>query len=441
MRRVPQSSPSVGLRGMLALLFAAALAPAAAFPACLPPSGGDDTAALQAALGRCSGARGACTVELCAGVFDTGILRVRDFRGTLRGAGPRATILRAQPDLPVSANPLGFFRDEPFASEPWPYLLQLVEGAAIVRDLGFLVPAPPAGSRPTTGWTLLEGFDASYELRGALLLTGREPLDFEVRRVRVTAERDPASELETTAWHGIEFGGLLHNPADAGGFPVFPARGRLQVSDGVFDGVLIGTALGEVAAASLRVASNRYRAAIAVEVIDADRSEVVVASNRWDASVRGVQVRQNLDGEPSLASSFLVDDNRGALVPYAPGVGDGIAFEDFAAVSPEPGTSALRASDNQLALGGATGPAVSGITVKGPAQLRLTGNRLSGAAGTGLDVDVTNGCLVRGNSFRDLETSGGPDLRLGSETSDCVAIVRRRDVVQDDGVNNRVTRR
>ena len=149
---------------------------------------------------------------------------------------------------------------------------------------------------------------------------------------------------------------------------MFPARGRLQVTDGVFEGVLIGTALGQVAAANLRVAANRYRAAVAVDVIDADRSEVVVASNRWDASVRGVQVRQNLDGEPSLASSFLVDDNQGALVPYALGVGDGIAFEDFAAVPPVPAGSVLWATRNRLALGGGTGPAVSGITVKGPAQ-------------------------------------------------------------------------
>jgi parallel beta-helix repeat protein len=440
MRRVSKASFSVRPWRLLALLFAAALAPAAAFPACLPPSGGDDTAALQAALERCSGARGACTVELCAGVFDTGILRVRNFRGTLRGAGPRATILRARPDLVVSATPV-FFREDPFSQDPWPYLLQFVEGKATIRDLGILIPAPPEGSRPTTGWTLFEDVDLTFELRGALLLTGRDPVDFEVSRVRVRAARDLASDLETTAFHGVEFGGLLHNPADPGGFPVLPARGRLQVTDSVFAGVLIGTPLTEVAAANLLVARNRYRAAIAVEVIDAGRSEVVVASNRWDASVRGVQVRQNLDGEPSLASSFLVDDNQGALVPYALGVGDGIAFEDFAAVSPEPGSSALRGTGNRLSLGGATGPAVSGITVKGSAQLRLTGNSLSGAAGTGLDVDVTSGCLVRGNSFGGLETGRGPDLHLGSETSDCVAIVRRRDLVQDDGVNNRVIRR
>ncbi|HEY8231596.1 MAG TPA: hypothetical protein VIJ10_02935, partial [Vicinamibacteria bacterium] len=71
---------------------------AAAQVLCLAPTGGDDTARLQNALATCSRATTAdCSVVLCAGVFQTGILRVEDFRGTLRGAGPLATTLRALP--------------------------------------------------------------------------------------------------------------------------------------------------------------------------------------------------------------------------------------------------------------------------------------------------------------------------------------------------------
>ncbi len=376
-------------------------------------------------------------MRLCAGVFDTGILRVKDFRGTLRGAGARATVLRARPDLEVSANAQGFFRDEPFGSEPWPYLLQFVEGRAAIRDLGILIPAPPAGSRPTTGWTLFEGFDPTFELRGALLLTGRDPVDFEVSRVRVRAERDPASELETTAFHGIELGGLLFNPDDTGAFPVFPAQGRFEVTGSEILGVLNGTPVGEIAGAHVRVAHNRFRSAVAVDLIDADRSQVAIVSNRWDVSYRGVQVRQNLDGSPSRASGILVDDNEGSLAPFAPGVGDGIAFQDPFDATPEPGGSVLWATRNRLTLGSGASPAASGITVAGSSRLKLSGNRLSGAAGIGIDVDVANGCLVLRNSFRGLETGTGPDLHLGSETSDCVAWVGKRDLVQDDGVNNR----
>ena len=176
------------------------------------------------------------------------------------------------------------------------------------------MPAPPAGSRPTTGWTIFAA-EPIYELRGALLLTGRDPVGFEVSRVRVMAERDPASEIETTAFHGVEFGGLLFDPDAPGPFPVFPARGSFELVDSEIRGVLNGTPVGEIAQANVRVAHNRFRSTVAVDLVDADQSQVAIVSNRWDVSYRGVQVSQNLDGNPSRASGFRVDHNRGSLTP------------------------------------------------------------------------------------------------------------------------------
>jgi hypothetical protein len=178
-----------------------------------------------------------------------------------------------------------------------------------------------------------------------------------------------------------------------------------------------------------------------VDLIDADRSQVAVVSNRWDVSFGGVLVRQNLDGVPSRASGVLVDDNEGALAPFAPGVGYGVFFQDPSDASRDPGGSVLWATRNRLTLGTGAGPAVSGMSVQGSARLKLAGNRLSGHVGTGIDVDATDGCLVLANSFSGLETDPGPDLHLGSATSDCVAIVGKHDLVEDDGVNNRLIRR
>jgi hypothetical protein len=426
----------------LAALVAVASPGAAQGPLCLAPGGVDDTAALQAALDRCSSAARPCEVRLCAGVFHTGILRVHDFRGTLRGAGPRATVLRALPDLPVSERD-GFFRTDPFDPDekPWPYLLQLVEGRAAIRDLGILVPAPPDGSRPTTGWTLLEGFDPAFELRGAILLTGRRSVDFEVSRVRVEAERDAASELETTTYHGVEFSGLLFDPDGLEPYPVFPARGRFRLADSEILGVLGATPLWELARARVDVERSRLRAAVAVDVIDVDLSQVLVRGNRWTTSARGVQVLQNLDGVPSRASGILVDDNEGALLPFAPGFGDGVFFQDPLDASPEPGGTVVWATRNRLALGSGADAVASGMTLVGAARPKLGMNRLSGRSARGVDLDETQRCLVLGNSFRGLDTAGGPDLRLGGGTSDCLAVVGRDDVVVDEGRANRVVRR
>jgi len=440
MHRLARAAVAAFLPLIAALAVAGTPALAAAdSPSCLAPSGEDDTPALQAGLDRCAGARGPCTVTLCAGTFETGILRVRGFRGTLRGAGARATVLKAQPDLEVSANPQGFFRDEPFGGDPWPYLLQFVEGSATIRDLGIFVPAPPAGSRPTTGWTIFDS-EAIYELRGALLLTGRDPVDFDLSRVRVVAERDPASELETTAYHGVEFGGLLYDAAGEEPFPVFPARGSFVMTDSVILGVLNGTPVGEITRATVRLAHNRFRSTVAVDLIDLDQSRLSIVSNRWRVSYSGVQVRQNLDGSPSRASGILVDDNQGSLAPFAPGLGDGISFQDPFDPSRDPGGSALWATRNRLTLGDTTGAVASGITARGSSRLKIAANRLSGKAGTGLEVDATSGCLVLDNFLEGLETQGS-DVHLGSDTSDCVAAVGRRDIVQDDGVANRVIRR
>ena len=229
-------------------------------PACVAPTGGDDTALLQGALERCSRATTAdCSVVLCSGVFQTGILRVEDFRGTLRGAGPLATTLRALPDLPVNPSSAGFFRDDPFdtTTGAWPYLLQFVEGRATIRDLGILIPDPPDPSRPTSGWFLLESLGPYFELRGAMLITGRNQVEFDVLRVRVEAEPDALSEVETTAFGGVEFAGLLFDDRGLEPFPVMPAGGTFRLADSEILGFAGGSMNSELSQATVTIANNR----------------------------------------------------------------------------------------------------------------------------------------------------------------------------------------
>jgi hypothetical protein len=442
MNRRAKAWPFV-LPWLVGAVLLAAASPAAAQGrrhACVPPSGGDDTPALQQALESCSGAKRHCTVRLCEGVFRTGILRVRDFRGTLRGAGADRTVLRALPELHVSEDLRDFFRVDPFEpGQAWPYLVQFVGGEGRVEDLGILVPAPPAGSRPTTGWYLLDE-GPIYELRGGILVTGRDDVEFELSEVRVAAE-NPGTDIGSTLFNGAEYGGLLFNPDDTGDFPVFPTRGRFEVERSTFDGVLTGTSIAELAAARVLVARNRYRATVAVDVIDADRSRISVVDNRWAVSVRGVQVRQNLDGAPSRASRLLVTANRGTLPPVFPGFGDALAFEDPAGTaSLGPGGTSLRVLGNSWTLGTGDAAAASGVTVTGAAPLRIAANRLAGRAAAGIAVDATSGCGIWGNSIRGLDTAGGAGVFLGPATSDCVVVAAPGDVVVDEGSANQVTR-
>jgi len=432
------------LSAVMSLLAAVLLvSPAQAHPhpgrRCLAPNGVDDTQPLQSALDRCSGAESWCAVTLCRGTFRTAPLRVGDFQGVLRGARRGSTVVQALPELQVNNNPSGYWQDDPLAPglDPWPYLLQFIGGRGEIRDLTIEIPTPAAGTRPTQGWTEIYG--VTYEIAGAILLTGEDPVAFDVHDVRVVAGSDPESYLESTLLSGVSFRGLIHNPADPGGFPVHPVRGQFRFWDSEVTGTMSGTQLGELDGAEVVVARNDIEALLAVDMLDGSRSRVRVYRNQWDVGFVGVQVILNIDGEPSLDNTFLVSRNRGTVGPYW-GYGSSVYFAD-SWIHPEPGESTLSVSRNQMTLGTTEEPAGTGVEAWGAGRLWVGGNRFGGRAAAGIKVDDTSGCRVYGNSLGGLDTGGGPHLNLGSETSDCVAVVGQDDIVTDNGTNNRIIRR
>ena len=407
--------------------------------ACLAPNGVDDTAPLQSALERCSGAGSGCTVRLCRGVFRTEPLRVGDFRGVLRGDRRGRTVIQALPDLRVNNNLNGYWRDDPLnpGLDPWPFLLQLIGGRGEIRDLTIEIPTPPPGLRPTQGWTEVSG--VSQELAGALLITGQDPVDFEVNRVRVIARPDPESFLDTTLIGGVSFRGLLFNPADPGDFPVHPVRGQYRLSDSELTGMVSGTQLGELEGAQIDVTGNDFQSFLAVDVLDGSRSRIRVDGNRWEAGYVGVQVILNVDGEPSQGNTFLVSRNQGTVGPYF-GFASGVYFVD-PWLLPEPGESTLTVGRNRMTVGTAEESAGTAVEAWGAGRLWVYGNGFQGRAGAGIRVDQTSGCRVFWNTLGGLDTGGGPHLHLGPETSECLAVVGQDDIVVDNGTSNRVIRR
>jgi hypothetical protein len=437
-------------KGILSVVMSLAASAILASPAdahrrpagCLAPNGTDDTAALQSALDRCQGATRGCVVSLCGGVFRISPVRVGDFRGVLRGAGRDRTVIRARPNLTVNDNPFGYWRDDPLDPdlEPWPHLLQFIEGRAEIRDLAVEIPSPESDERPTSGWN--DGWFWRSELAGAFLLTGRDPVHFDVKRVRITAGPDPHpdSESGTTLLSGIHFQGLLFNPDDTSDYPVYPVRGRFHVSDSEFAGMLSGTPLWELADAKVTVARNRYRSILGMDVLDTTRSRVAIYGNHWDVDFVGAEVILNIDGEPSRANTFLIVHNHGSigtLLSFA----SGLFFWDPGTLEGDPGSSSVVLAGNRLTVGVEGNPAESGLEAWGAGRLAVYGNALRGWVRTGIRIDDTTGCRVFGNTLRNLETGAGPDLDLGPGTGECVAVVGQDDVVIDHGTANQIFRR
>ena len=439
------------LKGILSVVVSLAAATMLASPAsalgrradeCLAPNGTDDTEALQSALDRCAGATRGCAVSLCEGVFRIAPVRVGDFRGVLRGAGRRRTVIRALPALAVNANPLGFWRDDPLDPdlEPWPFLLQFVEGRAGIRDLAVEVPSPESGERATLGWN--DGWFWRSELAAAILLTGRDPVHFDVKRVRIIAGPDPHpdSPFGTTLLAGIHFQGLLLNRADDSNYPVYPVRGRFRLSDSELVGMLSGTPLWELADAKVTIARNRFRAILGMDVLDTTRSRVAIYGNHWDVDFVGAEVILNIDGEPSQANTFLIVNNRGSIgTPFS--FASGLFFWDPGTFDGNPGSSTVLLAGNRLTVGVEGNAAESGLEAWGARRLWVSGNALRGWIRTGVRVEDTRGCRVFGNALRGLETGAGPDLDLGPGTSECLAVVSHDDVVLDQGTDNVIFRR
>lgn len=425
-------------------------APAAAWGwrhrSCLEPNGTDDTIEVQSALDECSEARRSCVVSLCEGVFRIAQVRVKDFRGVLRGAGREKTFIEALPNLEVNDNPDGYFRDDPFdpGLAPWPILMQFVEGKATLRDFTVEIPTPAPGDRPTRGWGpfLDEDGDVQkiFELDVAILITGKDPVDYAVKRVGVVAGDDPASDIRTTLLNGITFEGRLFDElGDPAGFPVFPVRGRYRLQYGEFVGMLSGSGVAELKGARVTVANNHYQTAIAMFVQDAYRSHIKILNNQWDVDNFGLQVFLNVDGVLSEKNSFSIFGNRGTTdVPFLD-FGFGVFFVDPWDPAREPGGSVVSLAHNTISVTARDRPAMSGIQVYGAGRLWVWKNAVQGRAVTGgISVDRTRGCWLAGNA---LETTDGPDLVLGPDTSRCLAVVGRDDVVVDDGTGNWIFRR
>jgi hypothetical protein len=112
------------------------------------PSGGDDTDNLQRAFDQATRAGHEAMVSLVAGTYVTRQIVIRDFRGSLRGAGAGATIV-TNPEEPMPVARTGWHLAEPSPERPWPMFFTALHSTITVSDLTFRI----RGASPLEGWT------------------------------------------------------------------------------------------------------------------------------------------------------------------------------------------------------------------------------------------------------------------------------------------------
>jgi hypothetical protein len=273
------------------------------------PAHGDDTANLQCALDAAIARGRATTVELAPGTFRTAQLVAKNFVGALRGAGIGTTTI-TKVDHPLPVTPVDFWlAGEPSASNPWPSLVAFVDGDFTVSDLAIQV----LDAEPTTGWSIF-GFEPPIKAlaHGVVIVGSSAHAAFErVQFLGAPAPTDPLTGMNI--YNAIFFEGFLPG--------LEPLSGSLEVRGSGFVDVAWGAVVQNVTRSRISISGNTARGTLAaVQLIDLDRSDVLVLGNqlssgqRFDGFSAGIQVLDGCLGGASVCgvhdTDLLVAGNR-----------------------------------------------------------------------------------------------------------------------------------
>ncbi len=411
-----------------------------------PPSGGDDTAMLQAALDDCmTNHPTGCTVQLSAGTYKSQQLFSEDFHGSLKGIGMDATIIQVKPFVEVTAGPVGysnFSSNLPSRTNKYPFLLIFMAGDITVSDMSFEVidsePVSPWCYYDQCGQTYLFGFVGVIGTSANLLV---ERVGFEGGPGTMAASGHNYND-------GPFFYGLSSDQPLTGTFKVVSSRitdsedtlgaatlsnARITIggrsSDGnVFEGGSQGAGFIDMGHSTVEFTYNN----------------VEVSSNPW----AGVLAAQGFWWIPQESSLFLIKHNTiRATGPYV----DGIGAVDFGPPSGLGKTADFVISDNTIQI---TGPDVDNAAWAGIEAVYLEGavisnNRIIGGnTSLGIALEGTSQCVVKANDVEKMNADWAPigllTVNIGTEeepvllpTGDSTVVgFGKKTGVYDEGENN-----
>ena len=384
------------------------------------PGGGDDTAAVQAALDACVAFGPGCTVQLEEGVFRTSHLLTHDFHGTFRGAGQDATTIEPVGRFAVNDDDVVLARP-PAPDHPWPMHILFVGGDVTVSDMTLRM----TGAEPAQPWTL---FGMEFTAMAASLVITGDVADARVERVAVEGEEGSFQGYNLI--NGVYVEGLL---PDDEGQPTRPLRGTFSVRDSTFRTLAYGSPLFNLEDSLVVIADNRYQDVFsAMDAQDLAGSTVEIRDNVIDGPTVGFEIIQGAASVPDEASTLIVHGNdfRGVRT-----IGIGLDGAE--------GADTLRALviDNRFEL---TGDAV-GVISRNTAGARVLDNVVygEGRAGVALAEAPDDGSAappaigwtIAGNDLSAF-TASQAAVVLGPGADGVTVLCRASAAVQDDGVRN-----
>ena len=415
----------------------------------LTPSGGEDTAQLQAALTKCSQQRKPCNIRLGAGVFHTDVLLVSTaFNGSITGRGESRTIIRPITTRPLRSTANPYFND-PTLAEPYPVLLHFAAGGEIALS-GFTMDFPATMTVMPYNHYLIgdDGLGITDYLQAAIMVEGDRSAELSMNHVTIKAV-DVDNYWGSNVSNAVRFVGTVRLEGTLTDFTDETRklqRGRFFASDNNI--VRTGNGLWVQDANNTRVTiiDNDIDTRIyGVPLTDLGRSRILTAGNRIRSELDGVLVFQTFGRPAEDPSDFIIALNRFVVNPGDRSIlgiaNDAIATVDDLAFTEDPIGGTLLANvdiwGNDIRIDGNTDSGVE-IFSDGPGRIRVFGNRVHGnpTNESGIYVDYSDGTVVAGNDLRALDPPFG-DVALRANSSNC-NVFEPGDTFTNLGTNNQV---
>jgi hypothetical protein len=404
----------------------------------LLPSGGDDTAQLQAALASCVDPLTACHIRLGEGVFNTDVLLVSGFNGKISGHGKDLTTIRA---IPKTRNGPLPFDEEPTLESPYPVLLHFADNSKVaISNLTVDVPAGTTTDPYTQ--VVFPDWITTNALIAAIVVDGDGEAALDVQHVKVIGADDNTAPNFSTITAAVVFRGNVRVSLESDRSEKL-TYGRFTASDNEIVRTGVGFWLADADNVDAAAVTNNVNArtyGVLTEDLGASRFSVVL--NDIAAELEGVLLtRSRRPSEyPTDYSVGLnrIQVNEFGLAPFeivGPSY-DGIGVYDWAEL---PETINFNASiwANEIRVGKTTFAGLS-VFSQGTGVIEMIGNCIWGepAIDASIVVDASRGTLVAHN---DLSNNAKEllDVRLGLDSRD-VRVYEKYDTVLDEGTNNTV---
>jgi hypothetical protein len=410
------------------------------------PSGGDDTANIQGVFDSAVAAGPGSTVQLAAGQFYCTNIIVKDFYGTMKGAGKGLTKIDVLQGLYPTADPIKkVWTDE--TGELNPTLFVFIRGDITISDLTFDITPYAPGELYT--W---EGF-YFQTLFGIVLVTGNT-VDSRFERVGFIGHEGQEQWLGTS-WNVVvaiqDIGTPYHNAIidDVMYWWGAPTSGTHIVTNCEFDHVEWGVSGWGLTDGRMIVGGGKSTGNIfndvagALPTTDMDNSAIEFSYNYvWGAKYIAIYVWTDFKPKDELfpieyvsqPSRYIVSHNTIQVVYYADGVGLlDLNFRDS-------GQKSIDAviSHNKFILDTLWG-AIWGFWTQ---DVVVLNNQFVGAGIAGIYPgawgDTCNNWLILGNNVQHVDAGVAP-IWLGPGTSECTVVGgSTKTNVLDEGTNNRI---